>query len=101
MPSLPAAALMTGSIALIWLACTVTALCGLLIGTLIVRVVYLLGHPCLRLIRHRRGFEYAQLVTVDSDGAHAQVVNLDRYRKRRRTRGSSPDAPRCFDDGPA
>ncbi|GAB3677442.1 hypothetical protein GCM10027597_18210 [Saccharopolyspora tripterygii] len=60
----------------------------------------------MRYVRRQRDVEHAQLVTVDADGAHTKVVNLDCYRRRRWHRRSgrlqSDGTPQPhWDDDPA
>ncbi|MBK0868691.1 hypothetical protein INP57_17915 [Saccharopolyspora sp. HNM0986] len=101
---LPVFALAAGLMAVIWVACAVIMIAGYLIGAVVVFGVRALVNTCVRYVRCRRGVEYAQLVTVDADGAHTKVVSLDRYRRRRQHRRSdglqSDDTtqPRCDDD---
>ena len=103
---LPVFALAAGLMAVIWVACAVTVIAGYLIGGVVVFGVRALVHACVRYGRRQRDVEYAQLVTVDADGAHTKVVNLDRYRRRRQHRRSDrfqsdgTTQPR-FDDDPA
>ncbi|GAB3681965.1 hypothetical protein REH65_24635 [Saccharopolyspora sp. ID03-671] len=97
-------ALAAGVMAVIWIACAVVVISGYLIGAVAVFGVRALVHVCVRYVRRRKGVECAQLVTVDDDGAHTKVVNLDCYRRRHRHRRSDnvqTDAPfqsRCDDD---
>lgn len=101
---LPVFALAAGVMAAIWLACAVIMIAGYLIGAVVVFCVRALVHACVRYVRRRRDVEYAQLVTVDAEGAHAKIVDLDRYRRRRQHRRSDdaqPDdtsQPRSDDD---
>ncbi len=101
---LPVFALAAGLMAVIWIACAAIMISGYLIGAAVVFGVRALVDACVRYVRRRRGVEYAQLVTVDADGACTKVVNLDRYRRRRQHRRSDnvqtddPFRPRCDDD---
>lgn len=85
---LPTCALGAGLMAVIWVACAAITVAGAFIGGIVV-VAVRNGARCLvRYIRRRRGAEYARIVTVDEDGAHAKVVNFERYRRRRQGGGS-------------
>ncbi|WP_406692813.1 hypothetical protein REH65_14505 [Saccharopolyspora sp. ID03-671] len=101
---LPVFALAAGLMAVIWIACAAIVIAGYLVGAAVVFGVRALVRAGVRYVRRRRGVEYAQLVTVDADGAHTKVVNLDRYRRRRQHRRSGnvqtddPFQPRCDDD---
>ena len=101
---LPVFALAAGLMAVIWVACAVIVIAGYLIGAAVVFGLRARVHACVRYVRRRRDVEYAQLVTVDAEGAHAKIVDLDRYRRRRQHRRSDdaqPDdtsQPRSDDD---
>lgn len=101
---LPDFALWAGLMAVIWIACAVITLAGAFIGGIVVVAVQDLIRVCVQYIRRRRDVEYAQLVTVDADGAHTKVVKLDRYRRRRHHRRSGDlqtgdtSRPRSDDD---
>lgn len=101
---LPNFALWAGLMAVIWVTCAVITLAGAFIGGIVVVAVQDLTRVCVQYIRRRRDVEYAQLVTVDADGAHTKVVNLDRYRRRPQHRRSDnvqadgPFQPRSGDD---
>lgn len=103
---LPVFALAAGLMAVIWVACAVIVIAGYLIGAAVVFGLRALVHACVRYVRRWGDVEYAQLVTVDADGAHTKVVNLDRHRRRRQRRRSDrfqsdgTTQPR-FDDDPA
>lgn len=104
---LPFFALAAGVMVVIWVACAVIAISGYLIGGVIVCGVRALVHACVHHVRRRRDAEDTQLVTVDADGTHTTVVNLDRYRGDQQQRpsdyGQSDDTitEHSSDDDPA
>jgi hypothetical protein len=102
---LPVFALAAGLMAVIWIGCTVIVISGYLIGAVIVFAARAVVHTCAQYIRRQRDIEYAQLVTVDADGAHSKIVNLDRYRRRRQRRCSDGEHSNASqphpDDDPA
>lgn len=80
--SLPAIAQIVGFLALIWLAATVIAVSGWIVGGLFCLTMYRVFRVCARIIRLRRGRQYAHLVTLDDTGTTTRVVSVDRYHGR-------------------
>src|SRR6266702_1199466 len=78
---LPAFAMAAGLMTVIWVACAVITIAGSFIGGYVFLGVRMLIRACVRSVRRRWGGEYAQLVTVDSDGVTAKPVNLRRARR--------------------
>ncbi|SDW39534.1 hypothetical protein SAMN05216215_100310 [Saccharopolyspora shandongensis] len=79
-------AIATGLVAAISIACVLIILAGLSIGVLVVRGIRGLirlytGRAC-----PRHSLEYAQLITVHTDGVATTVINLDHYRRQRQHR---------------
>ncbi|MEV0700075.1 hypothetical protein AB0I53_19510 [Saccharopolyspora sp. NPDC050389] len=75
-----------GLIAGISIACALIAIAGVSIGVLAVRGT----HGLIRLYTGRtcppHSLEYAQLITVHTDGVTTTVINLDHYRRQRHHR---------------
>ncbi|MEV5542022.1 hypothetical protein AB0L13_34840 [Saccharopolyspora shandongensis] len=72
-----------GLIAAISIACALIALAGLSIGVLAVRGTRQLIRLYTGRTRPRHSLEYAQLITVHTDGVTTTVINLDHYRRQR------------------
>lgn len=78
---LPTIALATGLLAAIWVASALIAGAGIHLGRFVFVGVRALARACLRRIHHRRGTEYAYLVTIDARGVTTSPLTPRRARR--------------------